>query len=96
MVRLSKGKEDSMDVKITQIESTHNNVRTKTIEGKCQHLPEVGYCFAMMAEPLDPSKMFRHFVTTPVKSVVIKDIRSKEGHVYLFETQNSRYELRLM
>lgn len=75
-------------VVIKQLESTHDNVRTKTIKGKCHHLPETGHCFSMVAEPLDPSKDVRHFQTTKVKQVHV------HYGEYFFTTQNSKYKLR--
>ncbi len=77
-----------MNVVIKQLYSTHDNVRTKTIRGTCKHLPEVGHVFCMLAEPLDPTKLVRHFQTTKVKRTFVH-----YGEIY-FDTQNSKYKLK--
>jgi len=76
-----------MDVELTQISSEHNNVRTKKIVGECASLPIEGKTFLMFSEPLDPSKNIRMLHTSKIKSV------RKEGNIYYFETQNSKYKL---
>jgi len=76
-----------MDVKLTQISSKHNNVRTKNIVGECSHLPVEGRTFFMSATPIDKSKSVRILHTTVLKSV------RKEDNTYYFKTQNSEYKL---
>jgi hypothetical protein len=71
-----------MNVVITQLHSTHNNVKTKTFKGKCECIPTVGECFYMLAEA-------GHFTTTKVTWVMI------HYGEYYFKTQNSSYKLNL-
>ena len=74
-------------VKLTQLLSNHNNVRTKEILGYCSGVPTKGKRFVMSAPPLDKSKEIRVLTTTTLKSV------RKDGKTYHFETQNSKYKL---
>jgi len=76
-----------MDVKITQLSSNHNRVRTREIVGECANLPVEGKTFLMFAEPIDKSKSMRMLHTSKLKSV------RKEDDTYYFETQNSEYKL---
>jgi hypothetical protein len=76
-----------MDVKITQLSSNHNRVRTREIVGECTNLPVEGKTFLMFAEPIDKSKSTRMLHTTKLKSV------RKEDNAYYFKTQNSEYKL---
>jgi len=75
------------NVKLTQLLSNHNNVRTKEILGNCSGVPRKGKRFVMSSTPLDKSKDIRVLTTTVLKSV------RKDGDTYYFETQNSKYKL---
>ena len=75
------------NVKLTQLSSSHNNVRTKEILGHCSGVPRKGKRFVMSAPPLDKSKDIRVLTTTELKSV------RKDGDIYYFKTQNSAYKL---
>jgi hypothetical protein len=79
-----------MKVKLTKLSSTHQNLRTDTIEGNADLLPEVGQCFAMTAEPLDPRASFRWVRTTPIQSI------EAMGDTYRFTTENSTYQLEVL
>ncbi len=79
-----------MDVKITQLSSNHNRVRTREIVGECSHHPVEGKTFLMFAEPIDKSKSVRMLHTSKLKSV------RKEDNTYYFKTQNSEYKLEVM
>jgi hypothetical protein len=91
MVRfLHPPKEKQMDVKITQLSSNHNRVRTKRIVGKASILPREGKHFTMFAEPLDKSQDVRMLSTSRIKSV------RREKDVIYFETENSKYKLEII
>ncbi len=78
------------NVKLTQIESTHDIVRTKITEGKTYALPTVGECFQLFADPLDKSMGYRDLRTSYVQSVV----EDKNG--FTFKTLNSTYRVELI
>jgi len=91
MKNFMKG-EDMLHVKLEQIESSHNNVRTKEMEGKCTHIPEVGYGFIIFGKSLTPGLPFRRISTSEIQecSYVEKDRK------FLFQTLNSKYELTVL
>jgi len=74
-----------LPVKLTQLASTHNNVRTKEIIGECITIPVIGQQFVMFSTPLDNTKNVRLLRTSTIKSV------KKEGSKYFFDTENSSY-----
>jgi hypothetical protein len=74
-------------VKLTQLVSSHNRVRTKEILGHCSGVPRKGKSFVMTAPPIDETKLVRRLTTTKLKSV------RKDGDTYYFKTQNSEYKL---
>jgi hypothetical protein len=76
-------------VKLTQLSSNHSRVRTEEILGGCASIPKEGGTFEMFAEPLDETKDVRWLHTSRIKSV------QKEGDVYHFETENSKYMLQV-
>jgi hypothetical protein len=72
-----------MQVKLTKIESTHNNVRTTEVVGELAFWPEVGDRIALLGDPLSPLADARVVITSPVQRI--------EGD--LFYTLNSIYRL---
>jgi hypothetical protein len=81
---------DLRSVKLTKLQSSHNNLRTSSIEGWCFDLPQVGSSFAMMAPPLAEGNV-RMINTTQVKSMSSTD----DGSIQ-FETENSLYVLTIL
>ena len=79
-----------MNVELTQISSSHNNVRTKKIVGECMSLPTEGKTFLMFASPLDVDRDVRILHTSELKSV------REEDNIYYFKTQNSEYKLEIL
>jgi len=79
------------EVRLVKIQSNHNNLRTNEIVGKCMELPEVGKTFLMTAPPLEEGNL-RIVLTTEIKECSFL----KEESKYLFQTQNSKYELHLL
>jgi hypothetical protein len=78
-------------VKLTKIQSAHDNVRTKVIVGDTNFLPELHHHFLMYAEPLEEKEAnVRIIRTTPVTSI------QKADGKYKFTTRNSEYELELL
>jgi len=80
-----------MKAKLKKINSNHNNLRTDTVEGHIDFLPEVNLPFMIKAEPIDPNADIRLVWTTPVKSVQYID-----SNTIVFETKNSTYEIELL
>ena len=78
------------DCTLTQLESTHDNVRTRQIVGKCDELPTVGKMFYMTSEPLDPGYAVRLFKSSPVQDVLM----TERVDTIRFRTENSQYVLR--
>jgi hypothetical protein len=74
-----------LPVKLTQLASTHNNVRTTEIIGECYGIPVEGERFVMFSKPLDKTKNLRYLKTSPIQKV------KKEGNRYFFTTENSSY-----
>ena len=75
------------EVKLTQLSSSHNNVRTKEIVGKCYNLPKVGNAFFMVAAPLDKRAAVRYFHSSRIEKVTGKYPK------FRFKTLNSLYKL---
>ena len=76
-------------VKLTRIESTHNNLKTESVEGACFDFPMVGESFTMYQGPLKNLTGMRVIMTSPIEWVKIV-----EGD-YIFKTKNSLYELQV-
>ena len=77
-------------VKLTKIESNHNNLRTDIIEGITLELPEVGKSFVLAGKPLTPGTDIRLVTTTEIKNV------EKIDNEYKFKTLNSTYKLEVL
>lgn len=74
---------------LRRIKSVHDHVRTDTILGEFAAEPTVGRGFVIFGEALDSTKGdFRRVHTSRVKSVVM-DVNGN----YLFDTENSSYQL---
>lgn len=76
------------DVRLTKIHSLHNNLRTDTIEGVTNNLPETGSSFIMFAEGLD-------FGTRVITTSLVQNVE-QIGNEYLFRTLNSAYKLEVL
>lgn len=72
-------------VTLFKIDSTHQNVRTSTVEGQAFSLPELGKRFFMTGKGLEFGT--RLIETTDVKAL------ARVGDSILFETRNSTYTL---
>ncbi len=77
-----------MKVRLTKLLSTHSNLRTDVIEGRCDSLPKEGRDFFMTAPPLDPKAVVREIHTTKVKKVKWDIMKSA-----IFVTKNSTYQI---
>jgi len=73
--------------KLIQVESTHNNVRTKETEGYAPIPPVVGKSFTFFADAIDTELDLRTITTSMVKTL------EKQGGNVLFTTGNSTYLL---
>lgn len=78
-------------VRLTQLSSTHDRVRTKEIEGTTAILPRVGETFVMFGEPLEIDAGVRVLWTSE-----IQEVEQPERGVWIFRTENSTYKLELL
>ncbi len=69
---------------LEKIESTHNNLRTDTVQGTFEP-PEIGKSFILYGEGLEFG--VRVIQTTPIKEL------TKEEKGFCFKTMNSTYKL---
>lgn len=74
-------------VKLTQLYSNHDNVRTKEVVGEPIHLPKIGERFVMLASPLDPNKSIRVLSTSRIIRL------DKTENIFTIETENSVYQI---
>jgi len=74
---------------LTRSSSNNTHMRTQSMDGVFENLPEVGENFIMVGKALDPLKAagWRYIETTPVRHA------EQESDVVQFETLNSSYEL---
>jgi len=77
----------SNKVKLTRIESTHNNLRTDSVKGVCFDFPVVGEAFTMYGGTLTGVSGVRAIITSSVEWIKMVD-----GD-FIFKTKNSLYEL---
>lgn len=75
-----------MKVKLEKLSNNANRLRTKTVIGECETLPELNKSFEMTSESLTPGMDFRFIQTSPVVKIV------NQTHTFVeFETENSTY-----
>jgi hypothetical protein len=77
-------------VKLTKIESNHNNLRTNEVVGVTNKLPEVGMRFQMLAAPLQTGHV-RYVDTSPIQNIFKVDDNTQTLH-----TMNSIYEFEVI
>jgi hypothetical protein len=77
-------------VKLTKVESNHNNLRTNEIEGITQELPSVGKSFQLVGESLTQGMNARIVYTTEIQFV------ENMGNEYMFKTLNSTYKVEVL
>lgn len=80
----------SYKVKLTKLQSNHNNLRTDSVEGFSLELPEVGKSFQLVGDPLTAGALFRGVFTTEIKNV------ERMGNEFVFHTMNSKYKLEVL
>lgn len=80
-----------MRVHLIKLKSTHDNLRTNTVDGEAPHLPIVGEPFLMYSTSLHVGFGTRIITTTPVTMV-----HSESDDCLTFTTANSEYELFLL
>jgi transcription-repair coupling factor (superfamily II helicase) len=80
-----------MRVKLTKIESNHNNLRTNSIEGECKTFPEVNSGLVILADPLEKGMDVRI-----VNTSIIKEIRTIGVNDFMLKTLNSLYRLEVL
>jgi hypothetical protein len=77
-------------VLLERLDSTNNALRTNNIEGYTLAEPQVGACFLMFGEPLDPAADARMVSTSLIQSV------ERDGEVFTFTTLNSTYRVTIL
>lgn len=80
-----------MRVKLTKIQSTHQNLRTNEIEGETGRLPTIGERFSLFGKALNTAAHLRVVVTTEVR-----ETKTLSSGTIRFETENSTYEVELI
>lgn len=85
-----------MRVKLIQLKSKSNTLRTKEIEGYCESFPVYGESFVMYGEPLKKEFKVRLIVTTPVRMLERKYTKKTKKYSYIFDTENSTYKLEIL
>jgi len=82
----------TLNVKLTKIESNHNNLRTNDMVGTTSAIPEVGHEFSIFGESLSFHGGGRVIHTTIVKESDFNE----DTKTFRFKTQNSTYELEVL
>lgn len=81
-----------LNVKLTKIESKHQNLRTNEMVGKTGSIPEKGYDIEVFGDSLTLGMDFRKIQT----SIVQESTYNKETKTFTFKTQNSTYTLEIL
>lgn len=84
-----------MKVRLEQLQSNHNRIRTKVIEGECVDIPLVGRSFILTGPPMDPDKFSLDDGGRYFQSSKIVDV-SKNGNEITFKTLNSVYKVTIL
>jgi hypothetical protein len=79
-----------LKAKLTKISSSHENLRTKDVEGEIDRIPAVGGRLSLVGVGIDFGS--RLVVTSEVVSIYLID-RSQERDLYHIQTKNSEYSL---
>jgi len=77
-----------LKAKLIQIKSSHNNLRTKEVEGEIDKLPTIGESFLICGAGIEFGT--RYVMTTPVQS-----LEKIDNKTFNFKTENSEYTLML-
>lgn len=79
-----------LKVKLIKLESSHENLRTKEVEGESLGLPLVGTSFVVVGKGIEFGT--RLVSTSPVQSVYLIDANDQRD-LFHFQTKNSEYAL---
>jgi len=79
---------------LEKINSTHNNLRTSTMQGVFEDFPNVGEQFLIFGEGLKFGNRMIH--TTPVAEVLEIGKDQDDLEYIVFKTANSKYRLTLL
>lgn len=79
-----------MRVRITRLRSTHDKLRTDSVEGDSMTLPRAGGRVVVVGQPLTPGADHRVVTTSEVRSVF------QDNGAFLFTTLNSTYRMELL
>jgi hypothetical protein len=75
---------------LNKVESTHNNLRTNTVNGLVPELPEVGgRLFMYSSEVLTPNTNMRHIYTSIIQEIKVDEATGD----MTIRTENSLYML---
>lgn len=81
-----------IQVQLTRLSSSHQNLRTPEIIGEIARLPQVGEPLLLVGAPLDPEANVRLIETTPITEI---RLHTEEGSLE-FWTCNSHYGLQIL
>jgi len=85
-------------IKLTQIKSENNNLRTKTVKGYCCFLPKLDFRFNMYANSLNSLEnnsdniIGCRFISTSLVKNITNDFSNNEYKIY-FTTEFSEYKI---
>lgn len=82
---------ETFKIRLTKLNSTHQNLRTDVVEGVIHKKPELFECLEIYAKPLDPTKFERYVKTSPIMDIERFDEVGIDS--INFNTLNSRYRL---
>lgn len=81
-----------IQVQLSRLSSSHQNLRSSEIIGEIDRLPQVGKPLLLVGAPLDPEASVRLIETTPITEI---RHHTEEGSLE-FWTRNSHYGLQIL
>jgi len=81
-----------MQVRLTQVLSAHDSLRTNVVLGECKRLPEIGKSLVITADAIEPMFDKRLIVTSPIAYL----FTSTTLKYYILSTENSVYRLDIL
>jgi len=79
---------------LEKINSTHNNLRTNTMQGVFEKFPSIGETFQIFGEGISFGN--RMIFTSPIKEIIEAGKDKDDLEYIVFQTANSMYRLTLL
>ena len=79
---------------LEKISSSHNNLRTKTMQGLFKEFPKVGSSLCIFGEGIDFGN--RMILTSPVAEILDEGRDQDDLEYIIFKTANSKYRLTII